>query len=151
VPRKPKPYVKDGYYRSSVGGHQHRILCPVEDGLAGLGERKQSAGKVSQRFRRLFERCVNRGLIEKEIAGERLVPYSTRHTRITELKVEGVGHTEAMREAVHTNPLTTERYTHIAGSHVTQTVRSKSKAKAASGTAKSAGSAAATLSPGSTS
>jgi integrase len=119
--------------------------------VAGLGERKQSAGKVSQRFRRLFERCVKRGLIEKEIAGERLVPYSTRHTRITELKVEGVGQTETMREAGHTNPLTTERYTHMASNHVTQTVRNKSKAKTASGTAGSAGSAASASGPASTS
>jgi len=32
------------------------------------------------------------GLIEKEKAGERIVAYSTRHTRITELFVEGNDH-----------------------------------------------------------
>ena len=125
-----------GRYVFPRHGHQEGVR------VAGLGDKKQSAGKVSQRFRRLFDRCVAKGLVEKLIAGERLVTYSTRHTRITELKVEGVGEHEAMREAGHTNPLTTERYTHMAGSHVTQTVRSKSKAKTASGTAGSAGSAA---------
>jgi site-specific recombinase XerD len=110
--------------------------------VAGLGERKQSAGKVSQRFRRLVERCVAKGLIEKEKAGERLVPYSTRHTRITELFTEGVPQAVVMFEAGHTNPLTTERYKHMASSHVTETIRKSSQAKQArASTAGSAGSA----------
>lgn len=119
--------------------------------VAGVGERQQTAAKISQRFRRLVDRCVAKGLIEKEVAGETIVPYSTRHTRITEMVVEGVGQAEVMREAGHTNPLTTERYKHLAGGHVTQTVRSKSKAKQASGTAGSAGSAGPASAPPATS
>jgi hypothetical protein len=33
MPRKPKPYVKDGWFCTSVGGVQHQKLCRVEDGL----------------------------------------------------------------------------------------------------------------------
>jgi integrase len=77
---------------------------------AGLGDESQQAGKFAQRFRRLIERCVRKGLIEKEKAGERLVPYSTRHTRITELFVEGNDHAVVMFDAGHKNPQTTERY-----------------------------------------
>jgi integrase len=120
--------------------------------VAGLGERRQSAGKVSQRFRRLVERCVAKGLVEKEKAGERLVPYSTRHTRITELFTEGVPQAVVMFEAGHTNPLTTERYKHMASSHVTETIRKSSQAKQARvSTAGSAGSAVSASEPASTS
>lgn len=120
--------------------------------VAGLGEKKMSAGKVSQRFRRLFDRCVEKGLVEKEKAGERLVPYSTRHTRITELFTEGVPQAVVMFEAGHTNPLTTERYKHLSGSYVTDTVRKSSQAKrAAAGTGGSAGSPGPASAPASTS
>ncbi|HJZ90745.1 MAG TPA: site-specific integrase [Gemmataceae bacterium] len=94
---------------------------------AGIGDRLQSAGKFSQRFRRLVERCVAKGLIQKEKAGERIVPYSTRHTRITELFTEGNTQAVVMYDAGHTNPLTTERYKHLAGSHVTESIRKLSK------------------------
>lgn len=90
---------------------------------AGAGEKPQSGRTFAHRFRRLVERCVAKGLIEKEKAGERLVPYSTRHTRITELFTEGNDHAVVMFDAGHTNPLTTERYKHLAGSHVTETIR----------------------------
>jgi integrase len=94
---------------------------------AGIGERHQAAGKFAQRFRRLVERCVGKGLVEKEKAGERIVPYSTRHTRITELIVEENTQAVVMFDAGHTNPLTTERYKHLASSHVTQSIRKNSQ------------------------
>jgi integrase len=103
---------------------------------AAAGGRHQKANGFSQRFRRLVARCVAKGLIEKEKAGERIVPYSTRHTRITELFVEGHDHAVVMFEAGHKVPATTERYKHLAGSHVGQQIRRRSQQtpSAASGT-----------------
>jgi integrase len=92
---------------------------------AGHGSNPQKAEKFSQRFRRLFLRCVAKGLIEKEKGGERLVPYLTRHSRITELFTAGHDHAVVMFEAGHTNPSTTERYKHLAASHVADAIRGK--------------------------
>jgi integrase len=77
----------------------------------------------SQRFRRLFLRCVGLGLIEKEKAGERLVLYSSRHTRITELVASGLPMKVIMDEAGHKIPNTTNRYTHLADDFITEAVR----------------------------
>jgi integrase len=33
MPRQPKPYVKNGWFCTSLGGIQHQKLCPVEQGL----------------------------------------------------------------------------------------------------------------------
>jgi integrase len=88
-------------------------------------ERPMKQRSLSQRFRRLFLRCVRLGLIEAEKTGERLVPYSTRHTRITELFVEGNDHAVVMHDAGHVIPATTERYKHLAGSHVAASIRAK--------------------------
>jgi hypothetical protein len=33
VPRQAKPYIKDGWYRTSIGGNQHQKLCEVVKGL----------------------------------------------------------------------------------------------------------------------
>jgi site-specific recombinase XerD len=77
----------------------------------------------SQRFRRLFLRCVEQGLIEKEKGGERLVLYSSRHTRITELVVQGLPMKVITDETGHKIPTTTQRYTHLADEFITETVR----------------------------
>jgi integrase len=110
---------------------------PVKDTegvlTAGLGDEPQQASKFAQRFRRLIERCVKKELIEKEKAGERLVPYSTRHTRITELFVEGNDHAVVMFDAGHKNPQTTERYKHLAGSHIADAIRKRGRPAASSG------------------
>ena len=37
MPRKPKPYIKDGWYVTSAGGVPHRKLCPVESGEKEAG------------------------------------------------------------------------------------------------------------------
>ncbi len=79
----------------------------------------------SQRFRRLVNRCVGLGLIEKEKAGERIVLYSHRHTRITELYVEGHDTGVVMQEAGHAVPSTTERYKHLAPGFITAVVRQR--------------------------
>jgi hypothetical protein len=31
--KEPKPYIKDGWYRTSIGGVQHRKLCREEEGV----------------------------------------------------------------------------------------------------------------------
>jgi integrase len=114
-----------------VGGYVFPL--PVKDATSGKrvipanGERPQKDDHFSQRFRRLVERCVRKGLIEKEKAGERVVPYSTRHTRITELFVEGNDHAVVMFDAGHVIPQTTERYKHLAASHVADAIRRRSQ------------------------
>jgi integrase len=68
---------------------------------------------LCRRFRRLVRRCVKAGLIEAEKNGEQLVPYSHRHTRITEMSYSlAPGVLQA--EAGHTDSRTTERYKHPA-------------------------------------
>lgn len=89
------------------------------------GPNMQKGHSLTQRFRRLFERCVGKGLIEREKAGERIVLYNTRHTRITELFVQGNEHHIVMFDAGHVVPATTERYKHLAGSFVAKSIRSK--------------------------
>jgi len=91
---------------------------------AGLSNDRQKPGHFAQRFRRLLSRCAKLGLIETEKSGQKLVPYSTRHTRITELFTEGHDHAVVMFEAGHKNPQTTERYKHLASSHVASKIRS---------------------------
>ena len=100
-------------------------LPATVDGVrtAGAGEKPQGAKKFAQRFRRLVSRCAAKDLIEKEKNGERLVPYLTRHTRITTLFVQGHDHAVVMHEAGHTLPQTTERYKHLAQGHVTDAIR----------------------------
>jgi integrase len=105
---------------------------PVKDGrgkrtAVEAGNTPQKANGFSQRFRRLFKRCVALGLIEQEKAGETLVPYNTRHTRITELFVEGNDHAVVMFDAGHVVPATTERYKHLAGSQVAESIRRRAQ------------------------
>jgi integrase len=64
----------------------------------------------SNRFRRLRTRA---GLDEPDQNGEKLVPYSLRHTRLTEAGVvEGQEFYTVMRLAGHTTPQMTRRYVH---------------------------------------
>jgi hypothetical protein len=58
--------------------------------------------------------------------GEKLVLYSTLHTRITELFVQGNEHHVVIAESGHIVPMTTERYTHRADDYVTNRVRQNS-------------------------
>ena len=90
---------------------------------AGKADQAVKGNTFSQRFRRLFLRCVKEGLIEKEKGGERLVLYSSRHTRITELVVQGLSMKVVMDEAGHKIPATTNRYTHLADEFITESVR----------------------------
>lgn len=127
--------LKDRYERlTKLLGHKPRgYVFPLPakiDGVttAGAGEeRMQKAAKFAQRIRRLIERCVKKGLIEKEKAGERIVPYSTRHTRITEQFHEGTPQHVVQHDAGHRNPKTTERYKHLSGSYVADDIRQRSK------------------------
>jgi integrase len=94
---------------------------------AGHGSLAITANSLSQRFRRLLLRCVDLGLIEKEKNGERIVPYSTRHTRATSLFMEGHSHAVVMFDMGHSVPQTTERYKHLAGSFVAEEIRRKDR------------------------
>jgi len=79
----------------------------------------------SQRFRRLRARCVRLGLLEEEKNGEKLVLYSTRHTRNVEMiRDEGIDLSIASKEMGHANISTTVRhYLHLTDSDVTDAVR----------------------------
>lgn len=92
----------------------------------------------SQRFRRLFNRCVELGLIEEEKGGERLVLYSSRHTRITELVASNIPMKAVMDEAGHKIPATTNRYTHLADEYQTYLIRQQAS-KRVGGSAEGAG------------
>ncbi len=81
----------------------------------------------SQRFRRLRQRAADAGDIEAEKKGEKLVLYSTRHTRITEMFVEGNEQHVVMAESGHVVPMTTERYKHLADDYVTNRVRQNAR------------------------
>lgn len=65
----------------------------------------------SQRFRRLRERAG----IEPDGNGEQLVPYSLRHTRLTEAAIEGVAAPMLQNIAGHTTFRMTQRYLHLNG------------------------------------
>jgi integrase len=105
---------------------------------AGVGDRPQGKSKFAQRFRRLVERCVAKSLIEKEVNGERIVPYTTRHTRCTEMFSLGHDHATVQHDMGHTNPRTTERYKHLAGSDVARKIREREKGSGGSEVAKPA-------------
>lgn len=83
-------------------------------------------GSFSQKFRRLRERCARLGEMEMLKGGERLVMYSSRHTRITEMHVEGVDPVTIQLEAGHTKKETTDRYTHLIGKFRADRVRQRS-------------------------
>jgi integrase len=98
-------------------------------GLVFPGRDGEELDRVSfsQRFRRLRTRAVKAKDLAEEKKGEKLVLYSTRHTRITELFVEGNEQHVVMAESGHVVPATTERYKHLADDYVTGRVRQNSR------------------------
>jgi integrase len=94
---------------------------------AGHGDEPMTSTAFAHRFRRLFMRCVKKGLIVKEMAGERIVPYSTRHTKITALFTEGHSPQVVQQEAGHESPLTTETYKHLAESYHVNEIRRRAE------------------------
>jgi integrase len=106
---------------------EDRISPILEDGKAILLARKERNGHLprvfpnimgqewtdqlfSQRFARLRKRA---GLDDPDHNGEKLVPYSLRHTRLTEAATkEGWEFYTLMRLAGHTTPNMTKRYIH---------------------------------------
>ncbi len=87
----------------------------------------------SQRFRRLRTRAVKAGELQETKKGEKLVLYSSRHTRITEMFVEGIEQHVVMAESGHVVPATTERYKHLADDYVTNRVRQNARRPDAGG------------------
>jgi len=96
------------------------------------GEERERVS-FSQRFRRLRTRAVKAGDLQEAKKGEKLVLYSTRHTRITEMFVEGNEQHVVMAESGHVVPATTERYKHLADDYVTNRVRKNARSKASGG------------------
>jgi integrase len=96
----------------------------AERGLVfpGMSGEEWNRVSFSQRFRRLRTRAVKAGDLEEVKKGEKLVLYSTRHTRITEMFVEGNEQHVVMAESGHVVPATTERYKHLADDYVTSRV-----------------------------
>jgi integrase len=86
--------------------------------------RQVTSDSLSQRFTRLVRRCVARGLIEAEKGGERIVMYTTRHSRGTEL-VKLVPLPTVMAELGHKRLSTSQRYLHTSDDYNTQVVREK--------------------------
>jgi integrase len=87
----------------------------------------------SRRFGRLRKRCVKLGLIEEEKNGERLVLYSNRHTRITNMYIEGNDTPVVMAESGHKTYAMAERYKHLAPGQFTDLVRQRAAAHSGSG------------------
>jgi integrase len=109
-----------------VGGYVFPAAGKDRNGkrAAVNSERPITQPALSQRFGRLVQRCIDGGLIRAEKNGERIVPYTTRHTRITEMFVLGHDHATVMHDAGHLNPNTTERYKHFAGPDVAKKINS---------------------------
>jgi len=85
----------------------------------------------SQRFRRLRSRCARLGLIKEEKNGEKLVLYSTRHTRNVEMiHDEGIDIAVASKEMGHAHITTTvKHYLHLTDGDVTDAVRRAGRRK----------------------
>ena len=83
-------------------GQASGLVFPTMDG------EEWNRVSFSQRFRRLRQRAVAAGDMQNEKKGEKLVLYSTRHTRITELFVQGNEQHVVMAESGHIVPMTTE-------------------------------------------
>jgi integrase len=111
-------------------------VCISEHGSAkglvfpGMSGEEWNRVSFSQRFRRLRERAVRAGDVQEIKKGEKLVLYSTRHTRITELFVQGNEQHVVMAESGHVVPATTERYKHLADDYVTNRVRQNAGSRA---------------------
>jgi integrase len=76
--------------------------------------------------------CRSDDLVETK-KGEKLVLSSTRHTRITEMFVQGNEQHVVMAESGHVVPMTTERYKQLADDDVTNRVRQTAHSEPAGG------------------
>lgn len=88
-----------------------------------------SASNLSCKWRRAVLGCVKLGLIDDKTDVGMLVPYSFRHTRITELVLEEHPFPIIMGEAGHKNPRTTLRYVHMATDETVERLRKADKEK----------------------
>jgi integrase len=130
---------------------QDRIIPILEEGKAILAARKKGHGHeprvfhnimgkewtdqlLSSRFARLRKRA---GLDEPDANGEYLVPYSLRHTRLTEAGVqEGWAYPTLQRMAGHTPGSTiTSRYVHPEKEDLLRAARDGEKKRQAADTA----------------
>ena len=77
-------------------------------------EKMFSSSDLSMKLEYLVRKCVKDGTIQKTTEGGTIVPYSFRHSRITELVMENHPFPLVMGEAGHAKPETTMKYVHIA-------------------------------------
>jgi integrase len=111
---------------------QRRRRLEARDGLkpyvfpARRGGKKLTKDGLVVKFRRVLDRCVKLGLIQKEVAGEQLVPYSLRHNRATELLRSGLDlHTLSLEMGHSTVGTTSRHYLHLANDDVVNEVLRK--------------------------
>lgn len=102
--------------------------------VASGSEEPVKAEVFATRFRRLRDRCVDKGLIEEFVHGEKLVPYSSRHTRVTEMFEEGHEQYIVQADAGHASPVTTEKYKHLASGNVAKSIHAKRESNSTSST-----------------
>lgn len=88
-----------------------------------------SAGYLSGKWRRAIHLAAKAGKISERTDVGTLVPYSFRHTRITELVMEQHPFPVIMAEAGHSSPKTTIRYIHLASNQVTESIRGADRKK----------------------
>lgn len=88
-----------------------------------------SSHVLSERWKETVNACAKDGTVKKLKNGETLVPYSSRHTRITELVMEQHPLPVIMAEAGHLQAKTTMKYVHLAGSQVVDSIRKNEKGK----------------------
>ena len=88
-----------------------------------------TSNALSGRWSVAITKCIKAKTIEKHKNGQPLVLYSFRHTRITNLFLEGHVLPVIMADAGHVVAQTTMRYTHLAQSQVAESIRKADKKK----------------------
>lgn len=88
-----------------------------------------TASNLSCKWRQAVRGCMKAKTIDGKTDAGTLVPYSFRHTRITELVGEGHNLPVIMSEAGHLNPKTTMRYVHLQASQVGDQIRKADEEK----------------------
>ncbi len=91
--------------------------------------RPQHDKTFSNHFRALLQRCIRKGQINELQHEEKLVLYSNRHTRITELVSQGLPLPVVQHEAGHVRLNTTQKYIHLANQDVANMIRQAADTK----------------------
>ncbi len=119
----PGNCVTEGYVFFEPGRNATRPDASIQSGKI------LSGNNLYCRWYHAVEKCIKAGTIQKIKKGCSLVPYTFRHTRITDLVLENHPFAVIMAEAGHLNPKTTMKYIHLAGSIVAESIRKADKKK----------------------